>query len=346
MASRIKVGVYVAGLAGLGLMVALILYDGYNDILNALELAGWGLLWLLPLHLLPVGLDARGWRVLLSPRDPGNRAGWSFLVWVASVRDGVSNLLPVARVGGDLVGIRLVIMRGLSGAAVTASVLVEMSATTINQYLFAVLGLVLLFYQVKVSPLLVHVAIGLFLAFPVVVGLLALLRYGSVFERLERLLENMLGGRGTLTPLLGDASVLDDEIRTLYGRILRVLRCGLWQFAGLLAGSAEIWLVLKLLHHPVGFATPIILESLAQTIRHVAFMVPAGLGVQEAGFVLFGSMLGLSGDLAMTLSLAKRLRELAYGIPMILSWQWVEGRRLRALFARAQTSRASSDIHE
>lgn len=337
---RIRMGIYAAATGGLALLVALIMYEGYGGIIRALEIAGWGLFWLVPLHLAVVTLDARGWWLLLRPRDPGKRAGWGFLAWVASVRDGVSNLLPVARVGGDLVGIRLVTTRGLPGAAVTASVLVEISITTINQFLFAMLGLALLFYRVRINPLLLHLAIGMFLALPLAFGLLVLLRYGSVFERFQRLLENVLGGRGRLGALLGDASRLDAEIRALYGHTWRVVRCGLWQMAGLLAGSAEIWLALKLLDHPVGLVIPVILESLAQSLRQLAFMVPGGLGVQEAGFVLFGGMLGLDSETALSLSLARRLRELGFGVPMILSWRWAEGRRLRAvLTARSPDAR-------
>ena len=38
--------------------------------------------------------------------------------------------------------------------------------------------------------------------------------------------------------------------------------------------------------------------------------------------------LGLPADAAIALSLAKRVRELGYGIPALLSWQWTETRRL------------------
>ena len=64
-------------------------------------------------------------------------------------------------------------------------------------------------------------------------------------------------------------------------------------------------------------------------VRLLAFMVPAGLGVQEAGLVLFGQALGISSELALSVSMAKRMREVLCGLPSLLSWQWMEGRRLR-----------------
>ncbi|HYW93706.1 MAG TPA: lysylphosphatidylglycerol synthase domain-containing protein [Gammaproteobacteria bacterium] len=343
MGHRLRLGVYAAATAGLGMMIGLILYSGFGGILRALELAGWGLLLLVPLHLAVLALDARGWWLLLRPRDPQDRAGMGFLLWAASVRDGVSNLLPVARVGGDLVGIRLLMLRGIRGAAAAASVLVEISTTAVNQVLFALLGLVLLCYRVDVSPLLLRLIIGATLALPAGLGLIALLHYGSLFGRLQRLLERLLGARSGMAAMLGDARGLDAEIRALYRQAWRVLRCGLWQLAGMVAGSAEIWLALKLLGHPAGWVEPVIFESLAQALRHAAFLIPAGLGVQEAGFVVVGGMLGLGSDVSLALSLARRLRELAFGVPMILWWRWVEGRRLRSLITSPAGSGNASE---
>jgi uncharacterized membrane protein YbhN (UPF0104 family) len=66
-------------------------------------------------------------------------------------------------------------------------------------------------------------------------------------------------------------------------------------------------------------------------MRHLAFVVPAGLGVQEATLVLFGHALGISSELALAVSMAKRVREVLCGLPSLLSWQWMEGRRLHRL---------------
>ena len=36
-------------------------------------------------------------------------------------------------------------------------------------------------------------------------------------------------------------------------------------------------------------------------------------------------------ELALSVSMAKRMREVLCGLPSLLSWQWMEGRRLRAV---------------
>jgi hypothetical protein len=36
--------------------------------------------------------------------------------------------------------------------------------------------------------------------------------------------------------------------------------------------------------------------------------------------------LGISGDVAMALSLAKRMTRIVFGVPALLTWQWTETR--------------------
>jgi len=57
-------------------------------------------------------------------------------------------------------------------------------------------------------------------------------------------------------------------------------------------------------------------------------MVPGALGVQEGGFLLFGSLLGLGPEVALALALARRVRDLVVFVPALVTWQLSEGRRL------------------
>ena len=54
-------------------------------------------------------------------------------------------------------------------------------------------------------------------------------------------------------------------------------------------------------------------------------MLPAGLGALEGGLVMFGALLGLPGETALAISLTKRVRELALGLPGLCVWHWIEG---------------------
>ncbi|WP_243041325.1 lysylphosphatidylglycerol synthase domain-containing protein [Dyella sedimenti] len=336
--------VYITGLLGLAAAIVLVVHQDWTAIRGAFDHAGWALLWLLPFHVLPLLLDVLGWRTLLAPRDPQRRAGVPFLFWVATVREACNRLLPVANIGGEIVGIRLVKWRGLDGAATAASVVIEVLLTLVSQYVFAALGILLLIGLTEHIGTLNSVIGALAASLPLPIALILLLRHGQLFSRLEAFATKLLGGPSRFTELL-DGSRLDREVRDLYGRPLRlVVSCG-WQVAGFVVGSFESWLALQLLGYPISPWDAIAIEAVTQSVRHIIFFVPAGLGVQEGGLVLFGGMIGLPADAAIALSLVKRAREVGFGVPALLSWQWAEAHRLHAGW-RARRARVAADASD
>jgi putative membrane protein len=312
---------------GFALLVALVLRTDYAAMLQIAALAGWSLLWLVPYRGLYFLLYALGWLSLLRPYDPERRARLGYVFWVTTVREGIDRLLPVASVGGGIVGVRLMRWRGLAAVPVSASVIVEILLTLVALYLFAALGAVLLLgYHAAAAAQPVHLWPALLLSLPIPVLTALLLRYGSVFARLEGFLRPMVG----VSAMSEGAAALDQEVRASLRRVGSLFYAGSLQLVALITSSFEIWFVLRLFGHPVDFSAAIILESLTQALRHLAFFVPAGLGVQEASLVVLGHALGISSELALGVSLAKRIRELLCGLPPLLSWQLMEIRRLRS----------------
>lgn len=309
------------------MLITLVLRADATAILQTAELAGWNLLWLIPYRVLYFLLFAIGWRSLLRANDPERQAGLGYILWVTSVREAIDRLLPVASVGGGVAGIRLLRWRGLATAPVSASVIVEILLTLIGSYLFTVVGVLLLVNVSGSGREYRSLILALLLSLPVPAVPALLLRYGAVFERLERLVRPLVG-QGAMSE---GAPLLDQEVRACLRRGWTLLVAGTLQFAALVSGSFEIWFALRLFGHPVGARDALILESLTQAVRYLAFVIPAGLGVQEAGLVLFGHALGISGELALAVSMAKRMREVLCGVPSLMSWQWAEGRRLRTL---------------
>lgn len=335
---NMKLFSYIAGLLGLAVAIALVAHQGWGEIANAIDHAGWALLWLLPFHVLPLLLDVIGWRVLISPRDPHRQATLPFLFWVASVREASNRLLPVANIGGEIIGIRLVKWRGIGGAAAAASIIMEVLLTLVNQYLFTALGIILLIELTRSISAFSTVISALAASLPLPIFLIIILRHGKVFSRLETFAEKLLGGRSKLTELI-DGANLDLEIRAQYSRPLRLIAACGWQFVGYIVGSFETWLALHLLGYPISVWDAIAIEAVTQALRHIIFVVPAGLGVQEGGLVLFGNMIGLPPEASVALSLVKRMREVGFGVPALISWQWAEARRLYAdSSARANSS--------
>jgi putative membrane protein len=317
-------GMYLAGLLGVVLATVLVIKEGAGGIFSILTTAGWSLFWLIPFHILPIGLDVLSWRRLLR----GERlATFPFLLWVAGVRESVNGLLPVARVGGELVGVRLLSRRGIAGDIAGASILVEVTLTLVSQFLFALVGIGILAHYIRDHAVITGALVGVLMTLPAIVVFVMLQRHWGVFQLLERLIKAMLGGHN---PLAGDGAMarLDERVRDIYRSRSTLGNAMFWQLAGLLMGAVEVWFTFHLLHHPVSFLMSVMLESLGQALRSATFIVPAGLGVQEGGFMLFGAGAGIAPDVALAFSLGRRFRELAFGIPFLLSWQGAEGHNL------------------
>ncbi len=316
-----KIAAYIAGLLGLALLTGLVIHADVPAMLRIWSTAGAALLWLIPYRILFFALYAVGWRALLRPFDPAGRAGFGYVLWVTSVREAVDRLLPVASVGGGVVGVRLMRWRGLGAVTVSATVIVEILLTLICLYLLGALATLILLSSGELHP---QVLAVLALSLPIPVVSLLLLRYGAVFQRLQRFLKPLVGLSGA------EAAVsLDEDLRICLSRTATLSMAGALQFVALVSASFEIWWALRLFDHPISPAASVMLEGMAQAVRHLAFIVPAGLGVQEAALVLFGHTLGVSTELALAVSAVKRLREVLCGVPPLLSWQWLEAHRLR-----------------
>lgn len=327
---------------GIAILIGLALYTGVGDLLHVIGMAGFALLWLVPFHALPLLLDAYAWQLLLD-----KRASLPFLWWIATVREAVSRLLPAAGIGGEIVGIRLARWRVRDASRVSASVIVEVLVTIVVQYVFSALGLVLIIASTHEANALRTIGLALLLSLPLPVMVVVLVRRGGVFHAIERWAGRLLGDAHPLLQGI-DGKRLDADIDALMCRAGLLLRAFLWQLGGYMLGALETYWALALLGHPVSIGGALAIEALTQAVRHAAFMVPAGLGVQEAAIVLLAQMFGVDREVALSLALVKRMREVLFGCAALVSWQVAEvahGRRvaLRATVRRDAPASAANE---
>ncbi|MGN6230033.1 MAG: lysylphosphatidylglycerol synthase domain-containing protein [Trinickia sp.] len=316
---------------GIALIIALVVRNGAADVVHVIGQAGFALLWLVPFHAIPLLFDAYGWRILLRGRAP-----LAFLWWIATVREAVSRLLPVLAVGGEIVGIRLARWRVRDASVVSASVIVEVLITIAVQYAFSALGVVLILAATGGGHAkTVGLALVLSLPLPIVAALL--LRRGGVFHAIERFAARALGGEHRFLQGI-DGARLDAQIDALMTRTGVLVSAFVWQFAGYLIGALETYWALALLGHPVSAGGAIAIEALTQAVRHAAFMVPAGLGVQEVAVVLLAQMFGIDREVGLSLALVKRMREVIFGCIALGSWQLAELARARRRLPAAAAS--------
>ncbi len=324
---HLRIASILAALLGLTVLAWLLTRIDVREIGKLLERAGFGLLWLVPFHAVPMLFEAQSWRILLAHRTRAREIALLPLLWIVSVREAVNRLLPVAFVGGEIVGVRLAMLRGIHGAVATASIIIETLLTFLTQCMMTVLGVALMVGWMGQAQFASRILLGVLILVPVPVVVALLLRYGSIFKRLEAVFERMFHGREDDAALFDGARV-DAEISAQQAQPARLLLTMSLQLSGYLVGAFENWVALRLLGHPCSWILAIVVEATFQGIRHFMFFVPAGIGVQEAGVSLFGTLFGLDGETSVALSVAKRMREILYGVPALLSWQWAESRRL------------------
>ena len=299
-------------------VVALIFFVVHNDvraIFSLLGQPGWLLLCLVPLHCLPLGLDVMGWRMLIP-----DRIEFATLFAIAAIREAINRLLPVANVGGEVVGARLLARRGVSYPVAVGSILVETMLNILSQVVFLILGLACLLHATQHFEAAGVVITAVGVAAIIVSLLFWMLRSGIFFRAVHRL-------AGRTVSALAEVDSATRQLTSAHGQLAKSIA---WQVSGLLSGSVETWLVLHWLGHPVSIEGATALESFTLAARSVFFIVPAGLGVQEAGLAGVGSLLGLASDAAVALSLAKRAREILFGLPALATWQTQWGGRVSA----------------
>ena len=251
-----------------------------------------------------MALNARAWQALIPNRGRPDMRSFLWFVWV---RGSVNGLLPVARIGGEVASARLMIERRIGPATAVASIVVDSTIGIVTQFLVTIAALAVLAFQVQDKAIVARIGLGAALAIPIIALLLLVQRIGF-FELLRRAREFLLGD-SDWELLTGNPMRIDRAVRLLYRRRSRVVSCCIYQTAGWVAGSGEIYFFLLFLGHPVSLADAFVLEALAQALASAAFVVPGALGVQE-GFMLFGQLLGLGPDTALALALARRVRDL------------------------------------
>jgi uncharacterized membrane protein YbhN (UPF0104 family) len=147
------------------------------------------------------------------------------------------------------------------------------------------------------------------------VGLLFLLQRRGMFSSLN----DLLGRLPFRLPALADRQAawrkLDDQVQAFYrGDRVRFVQVTSSFLAGWLCDSLEVYLVCRLLGLPLAWPVALAIESLVSVAKAVGILVPAALGVQEAGVLLLFGLFGLPAPLALTYAIIRRGRELAFVI--------------------------------
>jgi putative membrane protein len=207
-----------------------------------------------------------------------------------------------------------------------ASVIVDITLGVFTQIGFTLLGLVLLVSVTGRTSFVGPTLLGALIGVVALAGFYFVQRLGMF--RLVGVIISRLVNSSDWQSLVQSGDALDQAVRTLYARRRGVVACCALTVVSLIGSSGEIWIALHAIGVHATVINAIILQSMALAIRSAFFVVPGALGVQESGYLGVGNLLGIPGDTALAVSIITRMRDLAVGIPALVTWQVVEARRL------------------
>ena len=310
------------GLLGLAAATGVVLWSGWEQVVEALAHAGWGIVLVALFHMIPLTVSSAGWRVLVPGKRRPSLPLFVYFMWV---RAAVNNLMPVARIGGEIAAVRVMVAHGMRKNIAIAITVVELTLSIAAIFLFVTLGIVLFTFRINDQHIVTQLIWALVLSTPLI-GVLTLVQKLGFFGLLSRLFRAMF--REKWAAMAGNAARLDRAVATIYRRRGRAFLCAILQFVAWSLGAGEVWMTLVFLGHPLPFLEAVMIEALIQASASAAFAIPGALGVQEAGFLLVGGMLGLSPGTSTALAVVRRCRDLLCYAPGLIAWQAHEGKRL------------------
>jgi putative membrane protein len=306
----------VAGCAALAWILSTV---GLANVARDVALAGWAIPAMAAVHLVQLFLSALAWRAALGGAGLTGR-GVFLARWV---REGVNALLPVAQIGGQMVGVRVLVRQGVAPVLAAAGTILDLTVEAATLLLVTLAGMAVLLFTSNSLAWLAWVSGGVVLT-GLGVGLFVLAQRMGVM----RLAERAFGRMAATWPAMSAWS-LEGLHATLMARQsdrLGVLRAVMFHTASWALGAAEVWVALAALGHRVSLLDGFVIESLSMAARSAGFAVPGAVGVQEGGFVLVCGLFGVPAESALALSVLKRVREVVVGVPALLAWRFLAAR--------------------
>ena len=311
----------IAALGAGGVALAWMLASvGLAGIVQAVALGGPTLPAAITIHAGQLVLAGLAWRATLGEAQL-NRL---FVARVRWIREGVNTLLPAAHIGGQVVGVRLLVQAGVAPVRAVVGTILDLTLEATAQLLVVLTaaGSLLALRQGELDWL-AWAGAGLGVLGLTVAGLVVALRLGAlraVEAALERAAARWPGAGGWSMEGLHATLMRRQADRAAMLRAL-LLSAASWSL-----GTLEVWVFLRALGVTPGLDACFVIESLAMAARSAGFAIPGAVGVQEGGFVLACGLFGIGTETALALSVLKRLRELAIGAAALLAWQLTTAR--------------------
>ena len=312
----------VLALLGITGATVLVGWYGFDRVVGAvLSVGAKGFVAFCAWQLVVMAMLGVAWWVVVPPIK---RRPLPIFVWGRMVRDSAAVCLPFSPVGGFAIGARAITLHGLTWPVAAISTVVDLTAEFAAEILFALGGLIVLLGRSSDAAITRPAQIGVGVALVAALGILKLQRgVASLFVKLgKRLLGQWFAG----AEQDGISSV---ELTAMYSDGARLALCTTAHAVGWFGKGLGNWIAFRLLGSDLDLMGGLAIEGLLHIVMATAVLIPGYAGVQEAGYVALGSVFGVPPEISLGVSLVRRARDIAIGIPTLLIWQFIEVRHLR-----------------
>jgi putative membrane protein len=317
----VRLGFIVAAIAGLCVAAYLVFAIGIGAVFAATTAVGWSgfaLICLLGVALFAILGPA--WFILVPARFKPRLATF---IWGRAVRDSASEVLPFSHVGGIVIGARAVVLHGVDAPLAYASTIVDVTTEMAAQVAYVLVGIAILVARAPKSPssewLANTAAVATLVGALSVIAVLVAQRRGFAYA--EKFAARMLPS------VAAQAGAMHEAMESIHASPLKLFLSVCVHLFAWFAGAVATYVAIRLMGVHIAFISIVSIEALLCAVRSAAIVVPNALGVQEATYALLMPFFGLAAPVGLALSLLKRARDIAIGIPILLIWQAAEGRR-------------------
>jgi putative membrane protein len=299
-------------LIGLGLLAFVVSHTDIPSVWSQLEKVGWGILAVLVVYKVAFIVDTFAWQFTLPSTKLTKR--WLYDLWkVRMVGAAFSKVMPFSSFGGaPIKGFILKHHYGIHYSEGAASLILAESTHMISMVLFMTTGVLLILfasnlpesYHLFAILSLGAITTGIFLFYIVQ-------RYKVTSLTGSWLSQRKIGQR--LEKFIHQIHNMDERLVQFYTHDKKhFISASFLNLVNWYLGALEVYVIFYFLGHPITIIEAVILETLVELVRAGTFFIPAGLGSQEAVFMIATGAMAGQPTLGVAAALIRRVREIVW----------------------------------
>ena len=301
-------------LIGLGLLAFVLSHTDIPSVWSQLEKVGWGILVVLAVYKIVFILDTFAWQLTLPSTQPTRR--WMYALWkIRMVGAAFAKVLPFSSFGGaPIKGFVLKHHYGIKYREGAASLILAESTHMISLVFFMTTGVLLILFASNLPEsyhLFAIISLGI-ITFGIMLFYIVQ-RYKITSLTGSWLSRRKIGKR--LEKIIHQIHDLDERLVQFYTRDKRhFFSASFLNLVGWYLDALEIYVIFYFLGHPITFIEAVILQTFVELVRAGTFFIPAGLGSQEAVFMIATEAITGQSILGIAAALIRRVREIVWMI--------------------------------